>query len=78
MKFSHLALVLLAAPALLLAEAPVEQSPLLPSAAMPNPSATERPADPSLPRPKLGALWAWVEVLPLPKPPTDVEGSATI
>ena len=81
MKFSHFTLALLAAPALLLAKAPAGQSPVLPTAAVPSPiapSTSERPADPSLPRPRVGAPGAWVEVLPLPKAPSDVEGSATI
>ena len=77
MKFSDLALVLLAVPALLLAKAPAGQSPVLPTAA-PVATPSERPADPSLPRPRVGAPGAWVEVLPLPKAPSDVEGSATI
>ena len=81
MKFSYFTLALLAAPALLLAKAPAGQSPGLPTAAVPSPiapSTSERPADPSLPRPRVGAPGAWVEVLPLPKAPSDVEGSATI
>ncbi len=78
MKFAHLAVVLLAAPALLLAQTPPGPAPALPSAPIPSAAAIERPADPSLPRPSIGAPGAWVDVLPLPKPPSDVEGSATI
>ena len=78
MKFAHLAVLLLAAPALLLAQTPPGPAPVLPTATIPSAAAIERPADPSLPRPTIGAPGSWVDVLPLPKPPSDVEGSATI
>ena len=78
MKLSHFAVALLVCPALVLAKAPEGVLPSAPPLQSSNESADSRPADPSLPRPKLGAPPNWVNVAPLPKPPTDSAGAATI
>ena len=78
MQLSHFAVALLACPALVLAKAP---EGVLPSAAAlqsSNGAADNKPDDPSLPRPKVGAPPSWVDVALLPKPPTDSAGAATI
>lgn len=76
MRIAHLAVGLLACPALLLARAPAVDAPAPPPvAAAP---AAKGPADPSLPRPLLAPPAGWVDVLPLPKPPSDADGAATI
>ncbi len=78
MKFSHFALALLACPAMLLARTPDGVLPSAPTLQSSNSAADSRPADPSLPRPKVGAPPSWVNVAPLPKPPTDSVGAAAI
>ena len=75
MKLSHFAVALLVCPALVLAKAPEGVLPSAPPLQSSNESADSRPADPSLPRPKLGAPPNWVNVAPLPKPPTDSAGA---
>ncbi|MFO1255973.1 MAG: DUF3857 domain-containing protein [Sphingomonadaceae bacterium] len=77
MKIAHLALGLLACPALLLARAPAALAPAPPpepAAAVPD----SRPGDPALPRPLVAPPAEWVDVLALPKPPSDADGAATI
>ena len=78
MRLSHLAVALLMCPAAVIARAP---QGVLPSAPLLQPSldaAAGRPADPSLPRPQIGAPPSWVEVAPLPKPPSDSAGASTV
>ncbi len=77
MKLSRTALGLLAWPAIVSANAPggLVAAPPVPVA---NSAQTNRPGDPSLPRPLVGAPASWVDVAPLPKAPTDSAGAATI
>ena len=78
MKLSLITLALLACPALVLARAPAG---VLPSAPLPpstDSALASKPGDPTLPRPKIGAPLSWVDVAPLPKPPTDSAGASTI
>lgn len=77
MKFAHLAMGLLACPALLLAKAPAAVAPA-PVEVEAKALQASRPGDPALPRPLIAPPAAWVDVLPLPKPPSDSEGAATI
>ena len=77
MKLSHFAVALLACPALVLAKAPEGVLLSAPPQSSTNP-ADNTPADPSLPRPKVGVPPSWVDVAPLPKLPTDSAGAATI
>jgi hypothetical protein len=76
MKFAHLAVGLLVCPALLLAKTPAADAPAPPPAAAV--AVARGPADPSLPRPRLAPPAGWVDVLPLPKPPSDADGAATV
>ena len=77
MKLSHAALALLAWPAIVLADAPGGLIAVTPSPAVDSALAA-KPGDPSLPRPRVAAPAAWVDVAPLPKAPTDSAGAATI
>ena len=82
MKLSLCTLALLACPALVLARAPAGVLPTAPPAdaasAASDRALASQPGDPTLPRPKVGAPLSWVDVAPLPKPPTDSAGAATI
>ena len=77
MRFWYLGLAAAAWPAVLLAS-PAGVVPAAPSM----PASTAAPAskadDPALPRPRVGSPPAWVDVAPLPKAPSDVDGAATI
>ena len=77
MKFAHFALALVASPALLMARAPTSATVAAPPPQAATPAAN-RPADPSLPRPLIAPPAPWVDVLPLPKPPSDTDGAATV
>ena len=82
MKLSHFAVALLACPALVLAKAPAGVLPGAPppaaEAGASDNARASKPGDPALPRPRVGAPLAWVDVAALPKPPTDSAGAATI
>ena len=82
MRLSLCTLALLACPTFVLARAPAGVLPTAPTADAPSAAndraLTSKPADPSLPRPKVGAPLSWVDVAPLPKPPSDSTGAATI
>jgi len=77
MKLSHAALALLAWPAIVLADAPGGMIAVAPAPGLSG-DQVDKPGDPSLPRPRVGAPAGWVDVAVLPKAPTDSAGAATI
>ena len=76
MKLARVALVLLVWPAMVLAKAPEGVLPGAPPAGQTE--LASKPGDPNLPRPRIGAPSSWVDVVALPKAPTDSAGAATI
>lgn len=78
MKLSHVALGLLVWPGLLAAGVPGGGVPVPPPQETSSGAVLDRPGNPALPRPAVAPPAAWVDVLPIPKPPRDADGAATV
>ena len=73
LKFAKLALLAALCPALVAATLP-QPGPVIPAPA----TLPSGPPASAMPRPAIAPPPGWVDVIPLPKPPSDADGAATI